>query len=106
VVTGAAGGIGSEIAYLLAQYSPVLGIDYDAQALSKLVERGRGVTRARIEPALADISSAEQVASAFQGLPAEAKIGCLVNCAAIFDLRWGRFSGQWDKLRADRSKEA
>ena len=84
VVTGAASGIGLEIARLLAQDGPVLAIDRNGEALNDaaLLLRGDG---ARIEPAVADIGSAAAVAEAFGRLPADAHVACLVNCAAIFD---------------------
>jgi NAD(P)-dependent dehydrogenase (short-subunit alcohol dehydrogenase family) len=84
VVTGAAGGIGFEIARLFAQTGPVLAIDQDGDALADAVRslRDGGGT---VEAALADIASAEAVADAFGRLPEAGRIGCLVNCAAIFD---------------------
>jgi NAD(P)-dependent dehydrogenase (short-subunit alcohol dehydrogenase family) len=85
VVTGAAGGIGSEIAFLLAQGGPVLAIDQDGQALSKLTGAIDGRNGHRVKPAVTDISSGEQIARAFQCLPDGSRVSCLVNCAAIFD---------------------
>lgn len=85
IVTGAAGGIGLEIALLLAQGGPVLAIDQDEQALSKLVEAIHIRSGQMVEPAVADISCREQIAGAFQCLPGGSRVSCLVNCAAIFD---------------------
>jgi NAD(P)-dependent dehydrogenase (short-subunit alcohol dehydrogenase family) len=84
VVTGAAGGIGLEIVRLFANRGPVLAIDHDLAALSASL-RTIDAPAYRIEPAVADISLAKAVGQAFALVPAEAAIGCLVNCAAIFD---------------------
>ena len=84
VVTGAAGGIGFEIVRLFAQTGPVLAIDQDGDALADAV-RSLSDGRRTVEPAVADIASAEAVATAFRRLPEAEPIGCLVNCAAIFD---------------------
>jgi NAD(P)-dependent dehydrogenase (short-subunit alcohol dehydrogenase family) len=84
VVTGAAGGIGVEIVQLLLQRGPVLAIDRDERAMRDAlasVDGGVG----RIAQAVADVSSAEEVARAFHFVPHSATIACLVNCAAIFD---------------------
>jgi NAD(P)-dependent dehydrogenase (short-subunit alcohol dehydrogenase family) len=84
VVTGAAGGIGLEIVRLFVGQGPVLAIDHDGAALEDALQ---GVDRGgeRIEPCVADVGSADEVARAFAGLPQGARVGCLVNCAAIFD---------------------
>jgi len=84
VVTGAAGGIGFEIVRLFAQSGPVLAVDQDGNALAHAV-RSLGEASETVEPAVADISSAEAVADAFRRLPVNGHIGCLVNCAAVFD---------------------
>lgn len=84
VVTGAGGGIGLEIVRLLAGRGPVLAIDRDRAALREALAGIEGGDH-RITPVLADISSAEDVKNAFGSLSAGATIGCLVNCAAIFD---------------------
>jgi NAD(P)-dependent dehydrogenase (short-subunit alcohol dehydrogenase family) len=84
VVTGAASGIGLEIARLLAQRGPVLAIDRNGEALGDVTAmlRSKG---GRIEPAVADISSVEEISTAFRRLPDDGHVACLVNCAAIFD---------------------
>jgi 2-deoxy-D-gluconate 3-dehydrogenase len=84
VVTGAASGIGLAIARLLAQDGPVLAIDRNAPALQDAAAALRR-DGARIEPAVADLSSPAEIARAFDRLPAGAAVTCLVNCAAIFD---------------------
>jgi NAD(P)-dependent dehydrogenase (short-subunit alcohol dehydrogenase family) len=84
VVTGAGGGIGLEIVRLFAERGPVLAIDQDGAALREAlvsIEHGED----RVKPAVADISSVEDVGNAFRSIPDLASIGCLVNCAAIFD---------------------
>jgi NAD(P)-dependent dehydrogenase (short-subunit alcohol dehydrogenase family) len=85
IVTGAAGGIGSEIALLLARSGPVLAIDQDERGLSKATDAISGTGACRVEPAVADISSGEEIARAFQLIPIGDRVSCLVNCAAIFD---------------------
>jgi NAD(P)-dependent dehydrogenase (short-subunit alcohol dehydrogenase family) len=84
VVTGAASGIGLEIARLLSRDGPVLAIDRNEpglrEAAAALVGDG-----ARIEAAVADLSSPAGIAQAFRRLPDGAGVRCLVNCAAIFD---------------------
>lgn len=77
VVTGAASGIGREIADMLGADGPVLGIDLQAPAGSE--------ARGPIQWATADIASPEAVDAAFRALPEAARIRCLVNCAGIFD---------------------
>lgn len=84
VVTGAAGGIGLEIVRLFAGEGPVLAIDQDATALETALQ-GAEMGGERIEPRVADITSEDEIARAFAFLPQDAQIGCLVNCAAIFD---------------------
>jgi NAD(P)-dependent dehydrogenase (short-subunit alcohol dehydrogenase family) len=84
IVTGAAGGIGLEIVRLFARSGPVLAVDQDGDALAGAIRTLRD-GREEVEPAVADISSAEAVADAFRRLPVDGRIGCLVNCAAIFD---------------------
>jgi NAD(P)-dependent dehydrogenase (short-subunit alcohol dehydrogenase family) len=84
VVTGAAGGIGCEIVRLFAQSGPVLAVDQDGNALADAVRSVLDLGES-VEPAVADISSAEAVADVFQRVPVDSHIGCLVNCAAIFD---------------------
>jgi NAD(P)-dependent dehydrogenase (short-subunit alcohol dehydrogenase family) len=84
VVTGAAGGIGLEIVRLFAQSGPVLAVDQDGNALADAVRSLRDGAET-VERAVADISSPEAVADAFQRVPPDGRIGCLVNCAAIFD---------------------
>jgi NAD(P)-dependent dehydrogenase (short-subunit alcohol dehydrogenase family) len=84
VVTGAAGGIGLELVRLFAQRGPVLAIDRDAAALGASLRTIDAGTQ-RVQAAAADIAIAAAIAEAFARIPAEAKIGCLINCAAIFD---------------------
>jgi NAD(P)-dependent dehydrogenase (short-subunit alcohol dehydrogenase family) len=84
VVTGAASGIGLEIARLLAQDGPVLAIDRNGPGLQEVTAAARS-DGGRVEPAVADLSSAEEIARAFRSLPDGATVTCLVNCAAIFD---------------------
>jgi NAD(P)-dependent dehydrogenase (short-subunit alcohol dehydrogenase family) len=84
-VTGAAGGIGSEVALVLAKRGPVLAIDQDERTLSEATQAIRSTSGQRIEPVVADCSSGEEIARAFQRLPDNSRLGCLVNCAAIFD---------------------
>jgi NAD(P)-dependent dehydrogenase (short-subunit alcohol dehydrogenase family) len=86
VVTGAGGGIGLEIVRLFAGRGPVLAIDRDGEAIREALA-GIGDGNDRITPALADVSSDQDVKRAFRSLPDGATIGCLVNCAAIFDHR-------------------
>lgn len=83
VVTGAAGGIGLAIVGLLARRGPVLAVDHDEAALKASLRTQGGAFP--VEAAVADISSREAVARAFATIPDGAMIGCLVNCAAIFD---------------------
>jgi 2-deoxy-D-gluconate 3-dehydrogenase len=85
VVTGAASGIGLEIARLFAHSGPVLAIDQNGEALREALDSMRAVGAATVELAIADIAEAAQVSQAFRCLPADARIRCLVNCAAIFD---------------------
>ena len=84
VVTGAGGGIGAEIVRLLVERGPVLAIDRDGAALRDAMASVVGGA-GRIANAIADVSSAGEVANAFHSVPDPATIGCLVNCAAIFD---------------------
>jgi NAD(P)-dependent dehydrogenase (short-subunit alcohol dehydrogenase family) len=84
VVTGAAGGIGMEIVRLLGKRGPVLAIDRDGTALAAVLGSIEG-TLHPVERAVADVGSAADVAAAFGSLPAGDGIGCLVNCAAVFD---------------------
>jgi 3-oxoacyl-[acyl-carrier protein] reductase len=84
VVTGAASGIGFEITRLFAQDGPVLAVDRNGEALHDAVRGIHGGSE-KVELAVADISSIQEVADAFKRLPKEGCIGCLVNCAAIFD---------------------
>jgi NAD(P)-dependent dehydrogenase (short-subunit alcohol dehydrogenase family) len=84
VVTGAASGIGLEIARLMSQDGPVLAVDRNGPALQEAVAALQGAG-AGIEPAVADLSSPGEIAGAFRRLPADATVACLVNCAAIFD---------------------
>jgi NAD(P)-dependent dehydrogenase (short-subunit alcohol dehydrogenase family) len=84
VVTGAAGGIGLEIVRLFALHGPVLAIDRDDAALSDALGTVESAGH-RIEAAVADVSSPNEVARAFASLPDDLGVRCLVNCAAIFD---------------------
>jgi NAD(P)-dependent dehydrogenase (short-subunit alcohol dehydrogenase family) len=85
VVTGAAGGIGTEIALLLAQHGPVLAIDQDGQALAEAAAMIRGSSGQRVESVAADIASEAEITQAFRCLPDTNRVRALVNCAAIFD---------------------
>jgi NAD(P)-dependent dehydrogenase (short-subunit alcohol dehydrogenase family) len=85
VLTGAAGGIGIEIAVLLAQHGPVLAIDQDQAALSEAVVAIRSRGGQQVEPVIADIATEAEISRAFGCLPDTSRVRSLVNCAAIFD---------------------
>ena len=85
VVTGAASGIGFEIARQLAESGPVLALDCNGKALHDAADGIRGGNELRIELAVADISAVDEVSKAFQLMPEEGRVTNLINCAAIFD---------------------
>jgi NAD(P)-dependent dehydrogenase (short-subunit alcohol dehydrogenase family) len=84
VVTGAAGGIGLEVVRLLANRGPVLAIDHEVAALEASLRTINAYPH-RIESAVADISVPTAIIRAFALIPEKAGIGCLINCAAVFD---------------------
>jgi 2-deoxy-D-gluconate 3-dehydrogenase len=84
VVTGAAGGIGLEVVRLFVNRGPVLAIDHDVRALEASL-RTIAIGPHRINAGVADISVRTAIERAFALIPEQAGIGCLVNCAAIFD---------------------
>jgi len=86
VVTGAASGIGREIARRFAATSPVLAVDIDATGLEATAAefRERGGQQP-FEVAVADVAEPVAMRSALAELPQNACVRCLVNCAGIFD---------------------
>ena len=86
VLTGAASGIGEQLAYgLAARGSHLVLVDVSAAALEKVVARIRSEHPAvTVEPIVADLSDRDQVtAVASQVLAAHPAIGLLINNAGI-----------------------
>ncbi len=77
VVTGASGGIGSQVAEDLAQDSLVVAVGRNEKRLQEVVDRSRpdGVV-----PLVADLNSTETTAEIFQQIP---RVDALINAAAI-----------------------
>lgn len=86
VVTGAARGIGFEVANRMGGKSPVLAIDVDSRELD--IARAELTRRSghAVELAVADVSDPAAVTAAIGRLPETAMVRCLVNCAGIYDL--------------------
>jgi NAD(P)-dependent dehydrogenase (short-subunit alcohol dehydrogenase family) len=85
VVTGAASGIGLEIARRMASKSPVLCVDTNGELLASTVEHLRDNAPFEVISAVVDVSDPGGMQMAVAQIPPQAVVRCLVNCAGIFD---------------------